>query len=844
MNIIKAGFAEAFATIQKWYTDENHLLINDISAMRELLPNLESAATHCIEQANADQLKQIMDVSCQDLNKLSGDILKKHVTLAIAARDMLGSTETEKSELNKMRVVIDNVRNATQRLIITPNLASSTDGYSMYKDLLRCLDYLKSFPVEMRPSYQEFLDKAKLLLDSIKLKIVLIAQVQEFYEKEYNLIVSANNFKILLSAIIASQNIRLTTSEKSDLISSIEGIDNLLTTYQELNLAEAFIGTRTPEDLMKPLNIKISSDIFERYAQIISLLCSLESALTNINKNHKDEIENMPEEIYNDMTPDKNEEFHKMKKKFINLGFIQRLTIYFANYKNLIVQIVEKISAQERLKSPSPILSPALTHATSTLSVITQLALDVDTLVGTVEDAIRRAAETAPNSRMLSEDILDIFLSKQFLLSSNSEHLHLSDKDFYTGLDVYLKNTLSRVYPQDFILYGSILHFNLNGRLAGLLDPSPSRFLKALGITNAEKVSFDPRNFDAAELDQLFNIQNQKNPLWLALKSTIPVSDKFTAKEKIETYIALAGQFFKKNIVPKEKYKGALAMAKAAYTVAAAYPLMPQLKQRVEEAFKPQATGVLVSMTEAKVSARNGQYGDWIVAKHIHSAAGEKESVMQTLMGTALCIPTRAGTAEITSETSSRQLSPEVRVVMPTFCDRSPPRLGLLSVRAERISEIKAPDLFSENDFQEPEFTDVKPVLEAKKSEQSNFTFIYGEQTYQITLKNITEKTFPYVFAGSRSSLSSASLFKSMKLSEVQKDKITEICNKVLNDLNLTDSGDQVLSLCFKPNAEKEVDLEVCYKSKDLIVSVVYQINAYDGPDASMSWLSSSSYKI
>lgn len=66
------------------------------------------------------------------------------------------------------------------------------------------------------------------------------------------------------------------------------------------------------------------------------------------------------------------------------------------------------------------------------------------------------------------------------------------------------------------------------------IDFGSEPVLKALGVEpgDGEKI-YDPRNFNPDALQELFD--QDGNPFWLVLKSTIPVSPSFTAEQKIRT---------------------------------------------------------------------------------------------------------------------------------------------------------------------------------------------------------------------------------------------------------------------------------------------------------------------
>src|SRR3990167_11006968 len=81
MDIIRANYTRALATIHTWYTDANSLLVDDLAAMREVLPELEQAATDSIASADASQLKQIIKLGLLGLKALPSEVSKKYANL-------------------------------------------------------------------------------------------------------------------------------------------------------------------------------------------------------------------------------------------------------------------------------------------------------------------------------------------------------------------------------------------------------------------------------------------------------------------------------------------------------------------------------------------------------------------------------------------------------------------------------------------------------------------------------------------------------------------------------------------------------------------------------------------
>ncbi|WP_131739674.1 RhoGEF domain-containing protein [Legionella adelaidensis] len=186
-----------------------------------------------------------------------------------------------------------------------------------------------------------------------------------------------------------------------------------------------------------------------------------------------------------------------------------------------------------------------------------------------------------------SKDQLDHLSAKekkgvalQSILSLNLNTSLQQDKQLEVEFkSQYIEHMLANAYPETF-------YHDQSGKFQ-VKAHSPEQYLnvyKALsGTSQLQKLkdfSLDPKNFDAKSLDALY--KEDKNPVWLVLKSTKPVSEDFTAAEKIRAYEQVAEEFKKGAIVDTGKYLGVESMAKAAVAVANAHP---EVKKQVEETF-------------------------------------------------------------------------------------------------------------------------------------------------------------------------------------------------------------------------------------------------------------------
>ena len=131
-------------------------------------------------------------------------------------------------------------------------------------------------------------------------------------------------------------------------------------------------------------------------------------------------------------------------------------------------------------------------------------------------------------------------------------------------LAAYLKTMLGKGCNDAF-------YFSPTGRFMVLKNDLFKKISEALGSL----AEIDPAKFDAKALDDLY--VQERNPLWLVLKSTIPVSnDKFSVEQKIQAYQDVAIASIKKQFDKTGKYELVLAMQKAAFAVAKEHGALDQ----------------------------------------------------------------------------------------------------------------------------------------------------------------------------------------------------------------------------------------------------------------------------
>ena len=237
----------------------------------------------------------------------------------------------------------------------------------------------------------------------------------------------------------------------------------------------------------------------------------------------------------------------------------------------------------------------------------------------------------------------EIGLLKAILALNLNSPSQQSASNALDNLDSYLKQLLVLAYPDDFNLEHGLFTIKNSGQLSqeGKFHQT---LLTALGVTlqqnTRRQIVLEPKQFDAYALDLLIKSNVGDTALWAVLKTTIPVSSQFTPTDKVNAYVAVAGEFYQQHIGETAKYLGAYAMAKAAIAIRNEYPKDNSVRLAVNRAFSVDSNK-LNSVETQKIQARCtlGQYGDWIVGKAkqhqpLFGVNGSKsEEITTTLQG-------------------------------------------------------------------------------------------------------------------------------------------------------------------------------------------------------------------
>lgn len=440
--------------------------------------------------------------------------------------------------------------------------------------------------------------------------------VAEFLEKNEGVIESMISLKTILETLLQQKTFQ--EFEIKSIENYLNQIDDLLASHQELNLIEIVMAdTTNPAETILALEQKIKrgkiiSEQFSQYTQsLIQLALSQESIdliLISYETNAKECIAKM--------------QGLSSTTSSLNLAGYTLIPVQMLPRFPLLLREVQKTLTKERDFKP---LDPRLPLAVASADISLDFTKKISTSFNAKVDA-REIAKTAcaklAQEKMVKARHPKIKLLKTILELNlnNSLPVEQSITSSVQYFDVYLKNLLAHAYQDDFSFDHTSFSISKNGEL--ITQKNYALILLALGITNEKKPRFNCAKFNPVELDKLFALD--QNPLWLVLKSTIPISTKFNATQKINTYIALAQAYYDKKIGGHNKYLGALHMARAAYAVANDYPT-EENNALVMRAFKPLGK---ITESEIQTQCRTGQFGDYIVDKHVQNAK-EKSDVLE-----------------------------------------------------------------------------------------------------------------------------------------------------------------------------------------------------------------------
>lgn len=501
-----------------------------------------------------------------------------------------------------------------------------------------------------------------------KIRLESIRAVEEFFKANETFIEKMFTLKTILETL-QQEDEGLSSPHVTHYLIQL---NEFLSAYQDLNLIGCINNSSTPTEAIIGLNEKISSQQFQRFAICLSELAFIQES---IRKRLRPYEENRAQDLIRQQS--------ELTKSYVRLDAYSLIPVqHIPRLRSLLLAVESEFNKELQLDNIDINLPLAIQSVKESIVATSKLVRDYDTRVDQREITKAQCAQlaiekmsgkyAAQRKITLLKAILDLNLNNKL------EQKGAIEVAFF---DTYLKNLLVRAYPKDFSFQSTLFCINRRGSLSKSLAQY-QQLLAALGVSGIKnEMVLNTDQFNASQLDELF--QRDQNPLWLVLKSTIPVSQQFGTTQKIMTYIDLANQFCTKKMGSKGKYLGAFAMAMAAYAVETHDADDIAL---IDLAFQP-----FVSDEANKELCKGRRFGNWIVAKHQeHAKSRDRQDIG----------------AEISTELKSRSQSlSEAALVRRTRTSAGVDRVSFFSVPSRVIHVAPAPQITEINDDESPVVT-------------------------------------------------------------------------------------------------------------------------------------------
>ena len=441
----------------------------------------------------------------------------------------------------------------------------------------------------------------------IKVKRDTVESLSEFFDVSLKYVKKMSDLHQMLEHFQDTPEFKNMNSEQSLTYNHYLGdVEQVLVVFDALRLVEAISSLdASPALVLSSLNDKITGVMFNQFTEAAKKLVFSQKAMTELYSEHQGDLDPYFKRLSQDMG----------LPLFMNIASYFLETIQYVLRLSILVKAIsESFEKEKKLGFADPealtlAFAQQLSCVTTTLAQTTNEEMRMREVLdkGLLDIDIRIGHERSPSKRQVM--VCKAILSLNMNMTPQLDLVNRVEADYF---DIYLKKSLALAYPEQFEFEAGCFTFNTTGEL--VQERQPDRYVdivKALGIDcGADQWTFDAKRFDVETLDGLF--LNDGNPLWLVLKSTIPVGDEFTSTQKIQAYIDVAEQYAHKKIGKTDKYLGAYEMAKAAYAVAAEFPTEENINL-AKAAFEPHR--LMVGNTSKEQQDRN--LGDWIRSKII-----------------------------------------------------------------------------------------------------------------------------------------------------------------------------------------------------------------------------------
>ncbi|ETO93529.1 hypothetical protein [Legionella oakridgensis] len=437
---------------------------------------------------------------------------------------------------------------------------------------------------------EEKLAEAKLI--SSKNRLVL--SIQEFYNYRNSTIEKIAQFREELRMFEEQRNLKQLPKEHRPLIAEyIKNLDTFLESYLTLDLDAPIANAGAPtEEVLIALNAIVQSEQFLTYMKNQHVLALGPETIQFIFQG--DRASKVAQSFNTELQKKTGDAF--IVQTYIAAAIQNELKykLFFKSLAEFLEQIEEINTASSASRPGTPRSDASDSSTASSESVaeaqrrLGEIASEfnfekaIQDIAITLEKQLREAgSSTQEQQKFILRKMLELNLNTP--LHTESEDISRPEGKYFS---TYLKMVLTRAYPDIFYLDASEkLGVKMDPR-----DPSGSKYktiCKAFGLdlsntsylpgaaARVTELQLDPAQFNAGALEELHQQDGKRNLLWLVLKSTMPVSETFTAEQKIQTYQALADAAVAGQLGGTDKYIAALNLQKAAFKIAQEHDVLP-----------------------------------------------------------------------------------------------------------------------------------------------------------------------------------------------------------------------------------------------------------------------------
>ncbi|MFY7697596.1 MAG: hypothetical protein ACOVQX_02090, partial [Legionella sp.] len=431
----------------------------------------------------------------------------------------------------------------------------------------------------------------------------LLAPLQEVFVKEYNFI---NDMKRLDNALDVMLD-KVSTPKNRQVISQYkQKINTVLTLHKELDLLSILSDPqKSSSEIISSLETHYKSSTFKKFIQSLIDLEHTRQDVEEFFQRKKDKFTKIEQAKINGQVTTYNKIDIALARENQAAQTFNAFTLMPAQR---ILRFAMPLEAAERIVNENMQSSPSYARDKQALSSTIELLKKESDAFNSQkgEQITHQLVDNTYNSgpkddKEIKKFMLDKLLSYYFYNASDypdDEHgkQHRVDALLVrSNINAYLIPLLLRTYSNYFFYNTKTSSIDIKPK-----DHNYGDIHAAFGIDLMKpgaSLSINLEQFNLKALNKLY--ENTQDPLWLVLMSIRRVSNASTAKENIAALLTLAHAYKNKALTKKEKYKGALRLAQAAFQIADQYP---DVLNDVNNGF-----GV------------TSEIGQWIVNKHLEN---------------------------------------------------------------------------------------------------------------------------------------------------------------------------------------------------------------------------------